>query len=561
MRASAPLLLGRQVGLARARADGLGHALGERGVHDAHRELARLEPEPGGRVVARARAEHLLGLAHRHLAVLPARGGGAQAPEAARLRGEEGLQPGEVHAGPAQLEHRRVRPQRRQRLLGRIRGALAARGDRQQQHAQQCPQQGRGARGAAGEGSGVAHGRNQRVSPRRRAMDLSKLNPPQREAVHHHRGPAAGAGGRRQRQDARHHPPHRPPARQAARRRPGPQHPRRHLHQQGRHGDEGAAGAPGRARAPRACWCAPSTPSARRCCARTSTGWAGPRSSPSPTWATSWPSSAGPCASASIDDRAFDARKVLTAHLPGEERRARRPQPQGRRGWGTTTISSPTWSTRSTSWRSRRRARWTSTTCCCCPRGCSASTRTCAQKYTRRFRYLLVDEFQDTNHAQLDLLHAARRARRSNVCAVGDDDQCIYSWRGAEVRNILDFDQLLPRRQGGAAGAELPLHPGGAGRGQRGHRARTPSARPSGCGPTAPGGERIKVVTCPNEEEEARFVAHEIHKHMAAGHPGGRDRGALPHQRPGAPHRGGAAREGHRATRWWAAASSSTGAR
>ncbi len=65
------------------------------------------------------------------------------------------------------------------------------------------------------------------------------------------------------------------------------------------------------------------------------------------------------------------------------------------------------------------------------------------QKYQEKFRYILVDEYQDTNLAQNQLVMALGRKSR-NVFVVGDDDQSIYRWRGAEVRNILEFEQQFP---------------------------------------------------------------------------------------------------------------------
>ena len=64
--------------------------------------------------------------------------------------------------------------------------------------------------------------------------------------------------------------------------------------------------------------------------------------------------------------------------------------------------------------------------------------------YRNKFRYILVDEYQDTNRGQYLLVHALAKEHR-NICAVGDDDQSIYSWRGADINNILDFEKDYPQ--------------------------------------------------------------------------------------------------------------------
>ncbi len=70
----------------------------------------------------------------------------------------------------------------------------------------------------------------------------------------------------------------------------------------------------------------------------------------------------------------------------------------------------------------------------------SAETR---ERYNRRYHYMLVDEYQDTNRPQYEMMRMLAGSEH-NVCAVGDEDQSIYSWRGADIRNILEFEQDFP---------------------------------------------------------------------------------------------------------------------
>ncbi|MGZ6124038.1 MAG: ATP-dependent helicase [Myxococcales bacterium] len=130
------------------------------------------------------------------------------------------------------------------------------------------------------------------------------------------------------------------------------------------------------------------------------------------------------------------------------------------------------------------------------------------QKYQGRYRYLLVDEYQDTNDAQLRLLQHLAGLRR-NLCVVGDDDQSIYAWRGAQVRHIVEFDRKFPgcveifltqnyRSNGNilsAANAVIGKNPG---------------RKPKRLWTNAGRGPNLKLVAAPSEEEEAKFVADEI---------------------------------------------------
>ncbi|MBM7114680.1 ATP-dependent helicase [Archangium primigenium] len=140
------------------------------------------------------------------------------------------------------------------------------------------------------------------------------------------------------------------------------------------------------------------------------------------------------------------------------------------------------------------------------------------QKYTARFRYLLVDEFQDTNQAQLNLLKLLASGETRNVCAVGDDDQCIYSWRGAEVRNILSYDSYFPggkevRLEQNYRSTQTVLDAANAVIG------KNPERKAKQMWSERKGGERLRVVSAPTEEDEARYVAQEISRLVAEGVP------------------------------------------
>ena len=141
-------------------------------------------------------------------------------------------------------------------------------------------------------------------------------------------------------------------------------------------------------------------------------------------------------------------------------------------------------------------------------------------QYHRNFRYILVDEYQDTNLVQYLWLRLLAQAHK-NICCVGDDDQSIYSWRGAEVENILRFEKdfegaKIVRLEANyrstatilAAASTLIAH-------NTGRLGKT--LRPGRN--DADGGEKVSVIGLWDSDEEARMVGERIERFRREGHP------------------------------------------
>jgi DNA helicase-2/ATP-dependent DNA helicase PcrA len=143
------------------------------------------------------------------------------------------------------------------------------------------------------------------------------------------------------------------------------------------------------------------------------------------------------------------------------------------------------------------------------------TNREVLELYQQRFKYVLVDEYQDTNQSQYLWLRLLAQERK-NICCVGDDDQSIYSWRGAEVANILRFEKDFPgakivRLEQNyrstphilAAASGLITHNGG----RLGKTLWTEEAE----------GEKVRVVGVWDGPEEARRIGEEVEAHQRRG--------------------------------------------
>ena len=144
-----------------------------------------------------------------------------------------------------------------------------------------------------------------------------------------------------------------------------------------------------------------------------------------------------------------------------------------------------------------------------------------AEYYRRRFRHVLVDEYQDTNHAQYVLVRelvapAAPGARPGELCVVGDSDQSIYAFRGANIRNIVEFEQDFPdarsilleqnyrSTQTILTAANTVI-------------ARNPDRRDKRLWSEQGDGEKVVGYVADNEHDEAAFVAAEIDRLVDSG--------------------------------------------
>ena len=130
------------------------------------------------------------------------------------------------------------------------------------------------------------------------------------------------------------------------------------------------------------------------------------------------------------------------------------------------------------------------------------------ERYQHRYRYLLVDEYQDTNRPQYELMKLLA-GEHKNVCAVGDEDQSIYSWRGADIRNILEFEKDFPdariiRLEQNYRSTQIILEAAGA------VVANNLKRKGKKLWTDRQGGSKVGYYEAPDGENEALFIADRI---------------------------------------------------
>ncbi len=134
------------------------------------------------------------------------------------------------------------------------------------------------------------------------------------------------------------------------------------------------------------------------------------------------------------------------------------------------------------------------------------------ERYNRRFRYIMIDEYQDTNRPQYELMKLLA-ADHHNICVVGDEDQSIYSWRGADIRNILEFEKDFPetmtiRLEQNYRSTQVILEAASA------VVARNAQRKGKNLWTERQGGAHIGYYEAPDGENEALFIADYIQKYL-----------------------------------------------
>lgn len=132
------------------------------------------------------------------------------------------------------------------------------------------------------------------------------------------------------------------------------------------------------------------------------------------------------------------------------------------------------------------------------------------EKYRGRFRYIMVDEYQDTNRLQYLIVRLLAK-EHENICVVGDDDQCIYEWRGADIRNILDFEKDFPHakvvklEQNYRSNGNILKAAHSVIKNNRGRKSKKLWTE-------KPDGAKITYYRAPDDKQEAEYVADQVEK-------------------------------------------------
>jgi len=136
------------------------------------------------------------------------------------------------------------------------------------------------------------------------------------------------------------------------------------------------------------------------------------------------------------------------------------------------------------------------------------------ERYNRRYRYVMIDEYQDTNRPQYELMKLLAGSH-GNICVVGDEDQSIYSWRGADIKNILDFEKDFPKTQTirleqNYRSTQIILE------GASAVVAQNTQRKGKNLWTAREGGSMIGYYEAPDGENEALFIADRINKYLRA---------------------------------------------